>query len=359
MSLADERRAARERALGLLYEAEAKGLSGAEVLDGLPVAPDEFAAGLVRAVDDHRGRIDGLLVRFAEGWTLKRMAALDRAALRMGAAELLTRADVPTPVVLAETVELASRFGTDGSGRFVNGLLARVAREVRCEGTPVELDPGATDAGVPTRADAPPQPLVEALIIDLDGVIRYWDESYYPEAEARLGLPPGSLTAAALEPDRLRRATDGRLTFEAWCAEVDAELAAAHGTEPGAVAEAWASSTWRIDLDVVDLVDEVREVVPVVLLSNASTRLAHDLDRSDLLANFDAVVGSADIRAAKPGRAAYEAAAAAAAASPERCLFVDDTMDNVLGARALGMSAELFTGVEDLRDVLREHGLVR
>ena len=59
------------------------------------------------------------------------MPALDRAALRMGSAELLARPDVPTGVVLAETVDLAARFSTDGSGRFVNGLLARVAREVR------------------------------------------------------------------------------------------------------------------------------------------------------------------------------------------------------------------------------------
>jgi N utilization substance protein B len=131
MSLAEERRAARERAMSLLYEAEAKGVDGAAILAELPLPPDEFAAGLVRAVDEHRSRIDALLSRFAEGWTLERMAALDRAALRMGTAELITRRDVPTGVVLAETVDLASRFSTDGSGRFVNGLLARIATEVR------------------------------------------------------------------------------------------------------------------------------------------------------------------------------------------------------------------------------------
>src|SRR3546814_10379633 len=65
------------------------------------------------------------------------MPALDRAALRMGTAELLTRDDVPPGVVLSEVVELALRFSTDGSGRFVNGLLARIAREVR-PGTSVE-----------------------------------------------------------------------------------------------------------------------------------------------------------------------------------------------------------------------------
>jgi len=133
VTLAQERRDARERALGLLYEAETKGVSGAEVLADLPVAADDFAAALVTAVDEHRERIDGLLTEHARGWTLARMPALDRAALRMGTAELITRADVPTAVVLNETVELASRFSTDDSGRFVNGLLAKIATEVRGE----------------------------------------------------------------------------------------------------------------------------------------------------------------------------------------------------------------------------------
>ena len=131
MTLAQERRDARERALGLLYEAEAKGCSGAEVLAGLPVAADDFAAALVRAVDEHHDRIDQLLTEHAKGWTVARMPALDRAALRMGTAELLTRPDVPTAVVLNEAVDLAKRFSTDDSGRFVNGLLARIATEVR------------------------------------------------------------------------------------------------------------------------------------------------------------------------------------------------------------------------------------
>jgi N utilization substance protein B len=131
VTLADERRDARERALGLLYEAETKGCTGTEVLEALPVVADDFAAALVRAVDEHRERIDALLAEHAKGWTVARMPALDRAALRMGTAELLTRPDVPTPVVLNETVELAKRFSTDDSGRFVNGLLAKIATEVR------------------------------------------------------------------------------------------------------------------------------------------------------------------------------------------------------------------------------------
>lgn len=355
MSLADERRAARERALSLLYEAETKGVDGATVLSELPLPADELTEVLVRAVDERRAEVDALLERFAQGWTVARMAALDRAALRMGTAELLTRPEVPTGVILAETVDLASRFGTDGSGRFVNGLLARVAREVRPDAPPSDPPLPAPPAG----DEGELQPTVGALVIDLDGVIRHWDTDYYPQVEAALGLPEGALVRVALDPERLARATDGRLRFEEWCEEIGAVLHAEHGIDPEAAAQAWADSQWRIDLDVVELVEAVRERVPVVLLSNASTRLVHDLDRSGILEVFDAVVSSADIRAAKPDRRAYAVAAEAAGVPLERCLFVDDLPANIDGALAAGMDAALFTGVDDLRAALRERQLLR
>jgi putative hydrolase of the HAD superfamily len=355
VSLATERRAARERALGLLYEAEAKGATGAEVLASLPVEADDFAVSLVEAVDEHRTRIDELLSRFAKGWTLARMPALDRAALRMGTAELIARADVPTGVVLAETVELASRFSTDDSGRFVNGLLARVAEEVR--------GAGATSAAavpeVEEEAEEPLVPQVDALVIDLDGVIRHWDPAHAPEADARLGLPSGTISGVALESDRLSRVTDGRLPFEAWCEEIGAVVSADHDVDPQSVAEAWATATWQVDLDVLDLVEAVREVVPVALLSNASTHLELDLDVSGIIDAFDVVVGSADLGHAKPAPEAFQAAADALEVPLDRTLFIDDMAVNVEGARAVGMRAERFTGVDELRDVLRSLQLVR
>lgn len=351
MSLATERRAARERALGLLYEAEAKGTTGAAVLADLPVEPDPFAADLVRAVDAHRERIDDLLARFAKGWTLARMPAIDRAALRMGSAELIARLDVPTAVVLAETVELASRFSTDDSGRFVNGLLARVAEEVRGH--------GGSSPGPPRQSpEDVPAPQVDGVIIDLDGVIRHWDLDYHADAEARLGIPPGTLAATALAEERLERVTDGRLSFADWCAEVGAEVAASHEVDAAAVAEAWGAATWRIDLVVVELLEAVREVVPVALLSNASSNLTVDLERSGILDLFDAVVGSADLGAGKPDAEAFHAAADRIGVPLERCLFVDDTLSHVEAARALGLRAECFTGSEELRDLFGDLDLL-
>jgi N utilization substance protein B len=131
MEREDLRSEARERALTLLYEAEAKGQAPSDVLAALPVTPDSLAVALVEAVEEHGAEIDELIAANARGWTLERMAMTDRNVLRLGTAELLTQADTPTAVVLNEAVELAKRFGTDDSGRFVNGVLAAIARQLR------------------------------------------------------------------------------------------------------------------------------------------------------------------------------------------------------------------------------------
>jgi N utilization substance protein B len=140
------RRAARERALELLYEAETKGVPLDDVLRSLPTEPDPLAALLARGVDEHRARIDEILAeRIAPSWTVERLAATDRAVLRMGVFELLERRDVPVPVVLNEAVLLASRFGSDDSGRFVNGVLGKVAADHRGQlpGDDGSADPAA------------------------------------------------------------------------------------------------------------------------------------------------------------------------------------------------------------------------
>lgn len=125
------RREARERALGLLYEADAKGESPAEVVDAQELEPDAFAADIVRGVGEHLAETDALITRFAKGWTIERMPVIDRTLLRMAIFELAHRPDVPTGAIISEAVELAKRYSTDDSGRFVNGMLGRIAEEVR------------------------------------------------------------------------------------------------------------------------------------------------------------------------------------------------------------------------------------
>ena len=125
------RRQARELALSLLYEADTKDSPPAVVLADFPIEPDAFASDLVAGVGVHQDEIDGLIRRFAKDWTLERMPVVDRNLLRIGVYELAHRPDVPTAVVISEAVELARRYSTEESGRFVNGMLGRIAEDVR------------------------------------------------------------------------------------------------------------------------------------------------------------------------------------------------------------------------------------
>ena len=88
-----------------------------------------YTAVLVRGVSEHRDRIDELLGQYAQGWTLDRMPAVDRNALRIGAFELLYADDVPDAVAVSEAVALVRDLSTDDSPAFVNGVLGSMLRD--------------------------------------------------------------------------------------------------------------------------------------------------------------------------------------------------------------------------------------
>jgi N utilization substance protein B len=129
--VAGGRHEARERAVHLLYEATIKGLPVEQVLASQVIAPDPYTDELVRGVTATTAQLDELLGRLVRGWTLDRMATLDLVVLRVACFELAHVEQIPSGVVLAEAVELAGRYGTDDSGRFVNGVLAAASAELR------------------------------------------------------------------------------------------------------------------------------------------------------------------------------------------------------------------------------------
>ena len=126
-----EARRARERALGLLYEAESREVGILELLSRQDLPPAPLATELIEGVAGYGAAIDDLLEEVAVDWSVPRMAPVDRAILRLAVYELARRPQTPTAVVLNEAVELANLYSTASSGRFVNGVLATVARRVR------------------------------------------------------------------------------------------------------------------------------------------------------------------------------------------------------------------------------------
>jgi N utilization substance protein B len=114
----------REAPVGDLLEAEAKRAAG----EPQRAASWLYAREIVDGVQDHRAEIDDLIASHAQGWTLARMPAVDRAILRIGVWELLFNSEVPAAVAIDEAVELAKELSTDESSGFVHGVLAAIGR---------------------------------------------------------------------------------------------------------------------------------------------------------------------------------------------------------------------------------------
>jgi putative hydrolase of the HAD superfamily len=203
-------------------------------------------------------------------------------------------------------------------------------------------------------------PDVDSLIIDMDGVIRHWHEHEFVALAESVGLSREDLGDIAFEPELLTAGMTGAVVFEDWADEIGRRAGALHGCNAAAVTAGFAALGWTIDQDVVDLIREVRAAgrVKVALFSNASTRLEADLESCALDGDFDFVFNSARLGLAKPDAEAFKMVANLLDVPVDRCLFIDDTLRNVEGARAAGMHAEPFTSVADLRSLLEEAGLL-
>jgi N utilization substance protein B len=124
------RREARERAVELAYEAEVRGMSAQEIVESQLVAVDDFVVQMLTLAEANRAQADALIEERSEGWSLSRIATMDKVVMRLAIGELLST-DLSIGVVLNEAVSLVGRYSTAESGRFVNGVLNAIAEQVR------------------------------------------------------------------------------------------------------------------------------------------------------------------------------------------------------------------------------------
>lgn len=198
--------------------------------------------------------------------------------------------------------------------------------------------------------------MARAILVDLDGVIRTWRSQADLDREREFGLPPGVIRRIAFAPERLMPAITGKIADPEWREQTTAELARQfpHADASGAMAW-WSSSPGETIPEVVELLSASRQFGPVVLVTNATTRLPDDLNRLGLTALFDHVVSSAMVGVAKPAPGIFTAAIVAAGVDASASLFIDDLPANVAAARALGIPAHQYVGVEQLRVALYAH----
>jgi N utilization substance protein B len=93
--------------------------------------PRAFADELIRGVEQHRAELDAHLQRYADNWDIKRMSGVDRNSMRVALFEMLHREDVPPVVSINEAVEISKALSGDESGKFVNGILDRIRRDLK------------------------------------------------------------------------------------------------------------------------------------------------------------------------------------------------------------------------------------
>ena len=133
------RRKGREAALRVLHFIDVSGVSETQALKhywghlaepGESEDQQEFANSIVQSFAERRDEVDELIRASSHHWRLERMPIVDRNVLRVAIVELQTMDDIPKRVTLNEAVELAKRFGSEGSGSFVNGVLDRIATEL-------------------------------------------------------------------------------------------------------------------------------------------------------------------------------------------------------------------------------------
>ncbi|MFI0898606.1 HAD family hydrolase [Streptomyces sp. NPDC020983] len=204
-----------------------------------------------------------------------------------------------------------------------------------------------------THGAAGPARPFDAVLCDLDNVIRFFDTSALAALERAAGLPAGTTAAVAFAPEVDGPLLLGRITKAQWAAAIAAGLtdrvSAAQAAE---LAAAMTRAPFRADPAVVALLRRIRHHMPLVLVTNADLSLEADLRTLGLADLPHHVVSSARVGVAKPSPGIYEIAADRAGVPPHRCLFVDDREENVTAAAALGMIGLHYRTLADLERVL-------
>ncbi|OGR52001.1 MAG: transcription antitermination factor NusB [Elusimicrobia bacterium GWA2_62_23] len=131
-----KRRLARENCLQSLYSSDIAKLEPSAVLASfqmeefaLEAKVFDFYKTLYSSTVDNIQKIDEIIKKTSRNWEMERMPAIDRSILRMAVCEMMILSDAPVPVIIDEAIELAKKYSTEKSGKFVNGVLDSIARQ--------------------------------------------------------------------------------------------------------------------------------------------------------------------------------------------------------------------------------------
>ena len=200
--------------------------------------------------------------------------------------------------------------------------------------------------------------MTNAILTDLDGVIRIWSPEIHRKAERATGLPEGAIPKAAFSDGLLPLVITGRISDDEWRRRI-ADLLSKDFPEANAerAVELWSASPGEVNSEVMEILQACRKRARLVLISNATSRLPSDLQRLGIAEDFDYIINSSEVGFAKPDPNIYFAALDTVEATLEQALFIDDNAGHVAAATRLGIIGHTYAGADDLRQKLDHLGL--
>lgn len=194
--------------------------------------------------------------------------------------------------------------------------------------------------------------VIKVLLIDLDGILRIWDPDLTATVETAYDLPPGALAAVAFAPHVLEPALTGKVDDRGFRDSVARDLTAAHGDRVRGAVDDWMLPAGRVDTDVLEVLRRARHQARIILLTNATSRLAADLETLGLTDEIDGSVTSAQLGMAKPDPDVFSATALDHGLMLSEIAYVDTSPVNVATAEILGIRSHQYAGVDGLSTFL-------
>jgi putative hydrolase of the HAD superfamily len=195
-----------------------------------------------------------------------------------------------------------------------------------------------------------------AILVDLDGVLRLWDESVTPTIELAAGLAEGIIERVAFAPGRLRAVTTGAASKQSWLSDVAASVGVEYAVRR------WAERATWIEPGVLELLWRLADVVPAVLATNGTDELGQELKSmgvdDEFAALFTQTFNSAEMGVAKPDPEFYRHVLRVLDACPESVLYVDDREENVAVACSLGIRCHHYRSLAEFADWCERIGVL-
>lgn len=191
---------------------------------------------------------------------------------------------------------------------------------------------------------------IKYLLSDLDGVIRHFSSDRDQEIEQRCGLSSGTLLGTAFEKNLLTRAITGVISDEAWRDEIIEVLSKTYTQNLATQAvKEWSAFPGKVDYQYLQYLELKFQGLPVVVLTNGTSRLHQDLKTLGIADRFFKVFNSAEIGFCKPDKKVYAHVIKALNCKPSEILFIDDSLSHVKAANELGMAVHHYRSLEGFR----------